>query len=192
MSLANQNHAIAWVMFLGRLIQHGNMKLYAPNPRIYLMNQYAGSVFIVGRDTNKEPFLGVPLDFTPFFLQMDWCSASICRNDGFLFLEARDPRTQVLNFALGIRIRKARLNTICIDKKENPDNMVLNMKVFEQDPVDIRDLTFSDRHDVVGIPIREIDGIEELSNEFESGINQSILERSGVDESFTVKRLDLL
>lgn len=192
MSSANQNHAISWVVFLVRMLQSGNMKLYERNPKVYLLNQMGSLFFTCGRDTMKEPYLAVPLDFCPFFLQMDWCSASILRKDGYLFLEARNPRTQLLNIALGIRFRPSRLDMFCVKGRENPDDMVLNMKVFEQGEDDPRDVVFPDRHDIVGIPVREISDISELSNEYDDETSRTILDRAGVDQSFTVKRLDFL
>lgn len=80
----------------------------------------------------------------------------------------------------------------CVKGRENPDDMVLNMKVFEQGEDDPRDVVFPDRHDIVGIPVREISDISELSNEYDDETSRTILDRAGVDQSFTVKRLDFL
>ena len=189
--MSSQNHAIAWLVYLARNIQDGNMSFYEGNPKIYLMSPLASCHFTVGRDVNHEPFLGVPLDYTPFFLQMDWIEASIHRESGYLFLEARNPKAQVLNFAFGLKMRKARLDMICVEGKEDINELSLNMKVFEQSKDNPEDVIFPDENDLIGLPLKELDSISDLSNEFDSKYSRSILERARVDASFTSKKLNL-
>jgi hypothetical protein len=180
-----QNYALVWFMYINRLIQNGHLKFDKHNPKVYLLDVVASSVFLIGRDVNEEPFLGVPDSLMPFFTEVDWVDVSFCRKIGYLFLEARNARTQMLHIAFGIKIRKSRLDVVCIDGKENPEDMRFNIKVFEQDPDNPRDVLFSDQHEMMGLSLREIKSTADIGSEMEAEDARTVLANSGVKGSFT-------
>lgn len=180
-----QNYALVWFMFLSRSIESGDIKIDANNPKVLLMSPSASGMFLCGRDSDGEPFLGIPSTLMPFFTEIDWVEASICREMGYLFLEARDPRTQMLHMSLGIKMREARLDVFCIKGKENIDGMKMNMKVFEQSKTDPRDVLFADQHELMNIMLKEVSNTTEIGSDVDAEYARSILDKSGVSSSYT-------
>lgn len=183
----NQNHALVWMIHLVRLIQFGCAKFDATNPKVLLLNAKGSCFYLCGRDSDKNPYLGVPLDMMPFFTQLDWMDAAIDRNSGYLFLEAKDPRTGMLNIALGFKFRAGRQDVLCLSGKEDPATLRLSIKVFEQDKKNPQNVIFSDQDAMTGIPIREISSTAELGSEADAEYSREVLGRSGVDSTFTVQ-----
>jgi hypothetical protein len=184
-----QNYALVWLAYLGRLTQYDHLKIDEYNPRVYLLDSVASSIFILGRDVKDEPFLGVSHRMMPFFTAIDWTDVSICRPKSYLFLELRDPQTQILNMALGIKVRRSRLDVVCVKDKEAPEDMRFNMKVFEQDDDDPSVVVFSDQHELTGLSIKEIDGTTELGGEMDAEEARTILKRSGISGSYTTTKM---
>jgi len=184
-----QNYALVWFVFLSRGIQNGEIKIDKKNPKVLLLSSSLSGIFLCGRETSGEPFLGVPDTIMPFFTEVDWVEASICRELGYLFLEARDPKTQLLHMALGIKIRTSRLNVFCIKGKENVDDMRLNMKVFEQSKEDLKNVSFSDEHELMGIMLKEVESTIELGSEMDAEYARTVLKKSGLDTSYTTVKI---
>jgi hypothetical protein len=182
--VSEQNHGLVFMMFLNRLVGLGALSMDEYNPRVFRLSSYISGIFLMGRDVNDEPFLGVPVSVMPHFTQVDWIEASICRNEGRLYLEARDGATQALHMAFGIAIRRERLNVFCVEGKEDVGRLRLNIKVFEQDPLNPDDVIFSDHHELTGIVLKEIDSSIDLGGEMDAEDARSILERSGLDVNF--------
>ncbi len=177
-----QNHALVWMIYLNRLLQYNNMKFDEHNPRVFLLDTMASAVFVAGRDVKCEPFLGVPVEMMPFFTQVDWVEASICRSKGYLFLEVRDMVSQTLTMAFGIKMRPSRLNVFCLEGKETAELMKMNIKVFEEDG---DELLISDQHEMTGLVLKEVASTADLSHDLDAEEARSILENTGVSKSFT-------
>jgi hypothetical protein len=188
---SSQNHALVFFVYLSRLVQYKHAVLDEHNPKALLLDTFSSGVFLCGRDINDQPYLGVPSELMPFFTQIDWVEASICRKKGYLFLEARDPATQSLQMAFGIKIRRKRLNVFCVKDHENIDDLSLNIKVFEQDKNKPTDVIFADEHELVNITLKEINSTLELGTEMDAEEARTILVNSGVDHSFTPIKLSM-
>ncbi|MAH54642.1 MAG: hypothetical protein CL531_00055 [Aestuariibacter sp.] len=187
--MATQNAALVWLMYFNRLIDCGHVKMDAYNPKVFYLDAYTSAHFMLGRDIEHEPFLAVPNTYMPFFTEVDWVEVSINRKEGYLFLEARDPKTQMLHMALGFKVRRARLDTVCIEGKEDINSLRFNIKVFEADPDDPQQVVFNDQHEIVGLPIKEVSSSLELGTELDSADSRSMLEESGVSKSYTTLKI---
>jgi len=146
---------------------------------------YYASFFLSGRDTDDVPFLAIPLNSMPFFTEVDWVEVSICRKLGYLFLESRDSSTYMLNFVLGIKFRPSRLDSFCLQGKENPADMRCNIRVFEQNPDDHTDVVFSDQSELIGLTVKEVDSTLDIGSELEQEEARSILAQSGIKGTYT-------
>jgi hypothetical protein len=189
--MQGQNYALTWMVYLSRLVEYGHLRFEKSNPKITYMDASSSNVFLCGRDIEGNPFLGVPSSLMPFFTQVDWVDASICRDIGYLFLEAKNPRTLELNMALGIKLRSARMDIFCIKGKEDIQSLRLNIKVFEASPDNSKEVIFADRHELVGISLREIDSPMELGEDNDASDAASLLSKSGLGDSYTVSYLDM-
>ena len=189
MSSRIQNHGLMFFMFINRLIRDQMIELDERDPRIMRLGNLPSAYFLCGRDDNDEPFLGVPAEMMPWFTQIDWTGASLCRKEGYLYLEGRDPRTQTMLIAFGIRVRSKPLNVFAIDGHEDVDMMSLNMKVFEKDEQNPKQVYFADHHEVIGIPLQEIGTCHELSTDEEAEESRKILAKSGLDRTFTPTKI---
>jgi hypothetical protein len=182
---SDQNHALIFFMYLNRLVANGHIQADEYNPKVLMLDSYASGVFLCGRDVNDQPFLGIPSEMMPFFTQIDWVEASICRKIGYIFLEAKDPQTQIMNMAFGIKIRRRRLDVFCIDGHEDINSMTLSMKVFEQDKKDPKQILFADQHELINITLKEINSTMDLGTEMDAEESRGILKKTGVDSTFT-------
>lgn len=185
MSSRIQNHGLMLFMFINRLVRDKMIELDEHDPRIMRLGNLPSGYFLCGRDENDEPFLGVPSEMMPWFTQVDWVGAALCRKEGYLYLEGRDSSTQVLLMSLGIKVRTKRLNVFSIEGHEDIDMMSLNMKVFERDEKDNKQVYFADHHEVIGIPLQEIDTCHDLSSEEDAEEARKILAKSGLDRTFS-------
>lgn len=180
-----QNHALIFLAWLGRLIRDGKATVSPENPLVVLLNPIASGHFLLGRDESNQPFLGVPTQFMPYFVQIDWMEVSFCRDEGYLYLEARDPSTQALHMALGICVRRSRLNTICLEGKEDPGSLSFSMFVFKQNEKKPDDTILSNQAEITGFPVKEIGSIMELGTESEIESALRLYERTGMGSGFT-------
>jgi hypothetical protein len=187
--MSTQNHALVWMVFLNRLVDSGHVKIDALNPKVYLMDSVVSHYFLCGRDVKGEPFLGVPSTMMPHFTEIDWIECSISRELGYFFLEAKDPKTQMLNFVLGIKIRRKRLDVFCVEGKEDVHSQRLNIKVFEQDKEDPTEIIFADQHELVNLSMKEISCTSELGTELDAEDSRTMLGNSGIKRSYTNAKL---
>lgn len=184
-----QNYALMFLVWLGRLIQSNNAEVNKDNPLVLNLDSRASGFFLLGRDNQNQPFLGIPIEFMPFFVQIDWMEISFCREEGRLYLEARDPSTQALHMALGLSVRSARLNVICLDGKEQPEDLVFSMRVFKQNPQKPEQIMLSDQVEITGIPIKEIQSVMDLGTEMEIEDALRLYDKTGMGGGFTTLTL---
>jgi hypothetical protein len=189
--MADQSHGMVFFMFLNRLAKEGHLSMDKYNPRVIKMSAHASAFFLCGRDMQDQPFIGVPSGMMPFFTQMDWVEASICRREGYMFLEAKDPTTQSLLFALGFRFRPSRLDVFTIAGHESIGDKELNLKVFDQDLRDPANIIFADQHELVGLRLKEIQSTVEMGTELDAEDARDILAKSGIDRTFNIIRLSV-
>lgn len=184
-----QNYALMFLVWMGRLIQRDQAFICPDNPMVLKLDAVASGHFLIGRDEKNTPFLAIPVEFMPFFVQIDWMEVSICREEGYLYLEARDPVTQALNMALGLSIREKRLNVICLAGIETPSNMTMSMKVFKQNPKDPSDVIVSDQNELVGLPIKEVSSVHEIGTQMEIDEAFRLFEKTGQGGGFTALKV---
>ena len=184
--MANQNSALNFLYYLSSLIYDGQLTIEAEiNPRVLYIGNDASMDFLYGRDQNDEPYIGIQSDFMPWFTHVDWLGVSICRKRGYIFLEAREAATQMLHMALGIRMRKERMDYLCMKGVEDPNEMRLSMRVYEVDANDPSTVLFSDRKVLSNLYIREIEDVNELASDLEAEDALGLFAKSGINESFT-------
>lgn len=191
MGESNQNHALVMLMFMSRLVEKSHLGFSNENAKVVMLDTYASSFFACGRDIENQPFVGVPSKMVPFFTQIDWVEASICRPLGYIFLEARDQATQSLNMAFGIKLRRDRLDVFCIEGHERVEDLFLNIKVFEQDLKNPKEVLFAEQHELVNITLKEINSINELGTEFDAKQSLGILKLNGLEQSFTPVKIKM-
>lgn len=182
-----QNHAIEFMGLLNRLIYSGGAYLEADHKRLLLFSVETTALFMMGRDTDNVPFIGVPVEMQPYFSQIDWGRLSLLRSQGYVFLEVFDPKTSNLLFALGFRIRKDRQSMFCLDGVENPNDMYLNLKTFTQKPGE--NAIVQDRNDITRIAIREIASVDEMDNQMNADDAEDLFQNSGASSSVSIVRL---
>lgn len=185
MASNSQNHGLVFFMWLNRLIGNNHITFNEDFPKVLELDLYSSSQFLVGRDVNDQPFLGVPSEMMPHFTQIDWVEASICRKTGHFYLEAKNPSTQELNMAFGIKMRRDRLNIFCLEGVEDISELSLSIKVFEQDPEDVTSVLFADNHELINITLKEIDSVVEMGTFSDIEDAKSIAKDSGLDSTFT-------
>jgi hypothetical protein len=186
----NQNSALNFLYYLQSLIFDNQLHVDEEvNPRVLYMGNDASLDFLYGRDENNEPYLAIQSDMMPWFVHVDWVGVSICRSKGYLFLEAKDSTNQILLMALGLRVRKERLDYICLKDVEDPNEMRLSFRVFEIDPDQPDQAIFSDRKVMSNLYIREIEDVSELATDLEAEDAMGIFEKSGIDSGFTTIKL---
>lgn len=179
-----QNHAVSFICMLNRFFFRGGGAVEERSTRVFVLSVEASSFFVMGRDTDNVPFIGVPAQMQPYFSQLDWGRLSLFRRGGYVYLELIDPKTANLLFALAIRVRRDRQALFCHPTEEHPSNMSLNMKTFFQEPG--QPAIIPNRNDISNIPIREIFSLSELDNEINEEDARVILETSGADTSISI------
>lgn len=180
---ANQNHGLMFALFLNRLIGSGQIELYERNPSVMILSPTATQYFICGRDSNEEPYLGFPVELQPFFPAVDWMEASLCKKEGILVLEARNPQTNEFMMGLGFRMRIARSNVFYSEGNEEVPR--LNLKVFVQDESNPGRLLIPDDNELTGIVLKPVDSIASFGDMNEADYAKRALERTGTDSSFS-------
>lgn len=183
-----QNHAVMFLTWMNRLIRNDKATVHPDNPLVFQLDAVASGYFLIGRNMKNMPFLAVPVEFMPFFTQIDWMESSICREEGLFFLEARDPMTQSLHMALAFSWRSERLNVIC-SERENPADLFLSIKVFKQNPKDPTDVIVSDHDELVAIPIKEVHSAMDVGTEIEIDNARRLFETTGMGGGFTSIKL---
>jgi hypothetical protein len=189
MSNKMQNHGLMFFMFLNSLVYREELVVEEGDPRVLKLKSLTSSYFLCGRDTNDEPFLGVPIGMMPWFTEIDWVAASICRSEGYLYLEARDPRHHGFLLGLGIKIRSKRLDVFSIKDHEDAASMCMNLKVFEANPSDLSEIFFAEHHEVIGIPLQEIDSCLEIGDGDDPSMALQLMAESGLDKTFVSTKL---
>lgn len=180
-----QNHAVMFLAWMNRLVRSGKAVVREDNPLVFQLDAVASGYFLLGRNMKNKPFLGVPVQFMPFFTQIDWMEASICREEGLFLLEARDPVSQSLFMALSFSFRRERLNVFCLENEENIAEMPLSIKVFKQNPKNPDDLAVSDHDELIGIPQKEVYSIMDIGTDLEIDNARRLFENTGVGSAFT-------
>lgn len=189
MSNKMQNHGLKFFMFITSLIKNEELTLLKEDPRIMHLKASASSFFLCGRDTNDEPFFGVPIEMMPWFTEIDWVGAAICRNEGYLYLEARDPKSQVFLLGFGIKIRSKRLDVFSIKGHETTSDMCLNIKVFETNKENLEEVFFAEHHEIIGIPLQEVESCLDITNGDDPYVAIKLMEESGLDRNFKPLKL---
>lgn len=179
-----QNYALMFLMLMNRFTSGGKLSVRADNPLVLQLDAVASSHFIIGRNMKDEPFLGVPIQFMPYFTQLDWMEASICREEGLYILEARDPMSQSLNMALALTIRRERLN-VFRSEREDITKLPLSMKTFRQNPQNPDDFVVSEHDELIGIPQKEVSSIMEVGTDIEIDNAKRLFENMGMGGGFT-------
>lgn len=188
--MANQNSALNFLYYLQSLVFDEQLTVDSSiNPRVLFVGNDASMDFLYGRDQNNEPYIGIQSDFMPWFTHVDWFGVAICRKRGYVFLEAKEAATQRLHMAFGLRVRKERMDYLCMSGVEDPNEMRLSFRVFEVDPSDPTTVLFSDRKVMSNLYIREIGDIDELCSDLEAEDARGLFAKSGIDESFNVVKV---
>ena len=133
--MLNQNSALNFLYYLQSLVADNQLTIDTEvNPRVLYVGNDGSLDFLYGRDDNNEPYIGIPSGMMPWFVHVDWMGVAICRKKGYLFLEAKDSTSQMLHMALGLKVRKERLDYICLKGVEVPEELRLSFRVFQIDP----------------------------------------------------------
>ncbi|MEG3765129.1 hypothetical protein [Alteromonas sp. 14N.309.X.WAT.G.H12] len=184
--MSNQNSALNFLFYLQSLVYDGQLKVdVETNPKVLYMGNDASMDFLYGRDQNNEPYIGIQSEFMPWFTHVDWFGVSICRKKGYVFLDAKDNATNILQMSLGIRIRKERMDCLCMKGVEDPDEMRLSFRVYEVDDDDPTSVLFSDRKVLSNLYIREIEDVDELASDIEAEDARGVFAKSGLDSTLT-------
>lgn len=187
-----QNYAVMFLLWMGRLVGDGKLQISPVNPLVVELDAIASGHFLLGRDVENQPFLGIPIQFMPFFTQIDWMEISLCREEGRLYLEARDSETQALHMALSLSIREERLNVICLKGVENPASLMFGMRVFSQNPQNPKEILVADQNEISGFPIKEVNNILDIGTEMEIESALRLYEKTGMGSVFSITDTDYI
>lgn len=180
-----QNYAIHFLLFLTRLAEEGHLSMDERFPKVFYLDNQASSFFTLGRDVEGTPFIGIPQRLCPFFTQVDWLGVTLFPEAGYVFLEARDVQTYALNMALGIKVRRKRLNVLTVEGKEDVSRQRCNMRVFLQDNDNPDDVLCADQNEISNLSMRVIHAIDDMGSEMEMHDARDMLDQLGIDSSFT-------
>ena len=175
---------IMFFYFINNLVTRKLASINKVNGNIINIDAFASNWFIIGRsvedDKLENPFIGIPEDMIPWFLEMNWKRVLIDYTGGFIYLTCSDDAT-IPNFTIRLKARTNRLNVF--------------KSLSENDGVDFRIFQFDGSGDVViskkvykRCKINEFDGIESVTAFHEDDLqrfeNDKTVKKYGDDNNY--------
>lgn len=115
---------LIWIM---SLIKYKHAKFSEKNSNLINLNSYSSNFFIIGRDKDKQKFIGIQHKMIPWFLEVSWERVSIDYDKGYIYLISTTEYDDAL--VLGIKCRKKRLEMLRPDKSSEE----VVFKIYKQD-----------------------------------------------------------
>ena len=162
--------------WLENLFEKGAANFSEENKNIIELNSFVSSWFCIGRDNELlDPFLGIPKNLIPWFLQLRFKNAMVSPSRKRLYLSCGDNSTESLT--LSFKIRAKRLQLLTIDNKNKLDFRIIAIKADRSVSVTQNVLSFipliisDDLEDIVPLVLDEAAKEEIYYNDVKSRFN---------------------
>lgn len=114
-------------LFITMLMKENQAYFHKERNNLIYLKPYPSNFFIIGKDNEKENFLGVPQKMIPWFLEIHWDRVTIDNKNGYIYLHTTGEEENDLILAL--KARKKRLSIF--GKSEDYETEAsINFKIF--------------------------------------------------------------
>lgn len=161
MEVALSTGKIMFFYFLNNLLDRKLAKVNDVNSNIINLDSFSSNWFVIGRsvvdDKLDNPFIGIPEDMIPWFLELNWTRVLVDYDNGHIYLTCAESKEES-DFTLRISARVNRLNVF---KSSDANGFVnsLDFRIFKFETTN--DLTVSNKV-YKRCAIEEFDGIDSV------------------------------
>lgn len=136
-------------MFINSLLGEGKATFSPKTNKAIILNSEASNYFIMGRDEDAKPYIGIQETMIPWFLEIPWSEIALCPDEKYLYLIAKE--NDEVTFVLGLKPRLKRMIALIDPKVEKIEKVSVNFKIFK---IVKNEIAVSHNNAVKGIKIK--------------------------------------